>query len=261
MNWYYLENGIQRGPITEAEFPALFQAGVLGPGTYLWREGMAEWKTYGELLGSSTSSSSPPASALGNQTAAPVRTGECSRCGAIVPSSDLTRIGTSALCPKCQTGYRRVAQVGFGKDASVEYAPPLLRLVAAILDDIICVAGAVGIIVGGHFVVQQLVSDPEMRGNIGIGLVIVMVLWILAYFVGQIARNGATPGMKLFKIKVVTVSGLPVGIIRALWRFIAIRLVNVFTLGLGHIVVFLNKEKRSLHDFLCGTIVISRPRF
>jgi uncharacterized RDD family membrane protein YckC len=260
MNWYYLENGVQRGPITEADFPALFQTGALGTGTYLWREGMAEWKTYGELLQGSTPSGatspqSPPSDA------AATRTGECSRCGDIVPYADLQRIGTSALCPKCQTGYQRVAQIGFGKDASVEYAQPLLRLMAAILDDIICVAGAVAIVVGGHIVARQFVSDPDQLANIGIGLVVAMVMWILFYFVGQIARSGATIGMKLFKIKVVTVSGLPVGVIRAFWRLLAIRLVNVFTAGLGHLIVFLSKEKRSLHDFLCGTIVIKKPRF
>ena len=49
MNWYYLEQGQQRGPVSDEEFPGLIQSGVIRPETYLWCEGMAEWKTYGQL--------------------------------------------------------------------------------------------------------------------------------------------------------------------------------------------------------------------
>jgi uncharacterized RDD family membrane protein YckC len=64
--------------------------------------------------------------------------------------------------------------------------------------------------------------------------------------------------MKAFRIKVVTSDNGPVGGWRAFGRLLIIGLVNLFTSGLGHVVAFFDKERRSLHDLVCGTVVIKR---
>ena len=226
MNWYYLENGAQRGPITEAEFPALFQIGAIRADTYVWCEGMPEWKLYSQVLAPAGPPPAIPAVAMEQPAASVpgalrVRREEaapdsdpvkgCSQCGAMVPSSELMRIGSASLCSKCQVGYRRQAHFGFG-ERPADYANPFVRMAAFILD----------------------------------------------YFVGRIAREGATPIMKLMKIRVVTANGGSVGVWRALGRWLVLVLTNTFTFGLGHLIVFFDKQRRSLHDIACGTLVVKR---
>ena len=267
MNWFYLENGAQRGPITEAEFPALFQTGVIQPGTYLWREGMAEWKTYGELLGApsptrSTSASAAPAekASVRDQSkdafAVTENSAGCSQCGEMAPRDQLMRIGSASLCPKCQVAYRRQAQVGFG-DGPPQYANPFARLVASILDCTICSAVVAILLIGAPFVARRFYSETAVRDALGIAAAL-SGLWVLNYFVGSIARTGATSGMKRFRIRVVTRTGDAIGYWRALGRSLVIGLTNVLTFGVGHLTVFFDKQRRSLPDIVCGTIVIKR---
>ena len=50
MNWFYSENSqTQRGPVDQAEFDRLVQAGVIRRSTLVWRDGMAEWRAFGEV--------------------------------------------------------------------------------------------------------------------------------------------------------------------------------------------------------------------
>jgi uncharacterized RDD family membrane protein YckC len=237
---------------------------------------MPDWKPYRELLGSPTSPSSvatapvavvgqPAASAPGGlrvrQEETPPETERslaCSQCGAAVPASQIMRIGSAALCPNCQVGYRRQAQFGFG-DRPAEYASPFVRLGAVVLDYIFCFAIALALVMGVPFLGRRFFADnPNVLGASGIGAVVCMFIWILDYFIGRIVRDGATPAMKLFRIKVVTATGDPVGGGRALGRFLMIGLTNSLTFCLGHLLVFFDKQSRSLHDLVCGTIVIKR---
>jgi len=50
MNWHYLENGQQRGPVTDEQFSQLVQQGVIQMDTFIWCKGMEKWQRYGELV-------------------------------------------------------------------------------------------------------------------------------------------------------------------------------------------------------------------
>ena len=273
MNWYYLDNGQQQGPVSDAEFPGLVQSGLIRPDTYLWCEGMAEWKTYGELSGGSAPSSAFSVAATQQPAAAPAAAGlrihrdepaapaaereaACSQCGAEVPVSQLMTVGASQLCPKCQASHRRLSFSG--PDRPMEYAQPLVRLAAYVLDCAIC-SGVAGVcLFGALFLLKALKPDPTVATLLFIGVLAGLVIWILNYFVGKIAREGATPMMKAFGIKVTTADGGPVGGWRAFGRLLVIGLVSSSTGNLGHVVAFFDKERRSLHDMVCGTVVIKR---
>ena len=41
--WYYADNGVQNGPLTETDFNALIASGKITPNTLVWRDGMAAW--------------------------------------------------------------------------------------------------------------------------------------------------------------------------------------------------------------------------
>lgn len=65
MNWYYAEDGAQKGPVSEEQFQALVQAGTIQPDTLVWREGMPDWKTYEEVT------APPPVASVEQETTAP----------------------------------------------------------------------------------------------------------------------------------------------------------------------------------------------
>ncbi|MCF6309359.1 MAG: RDD family protein [Sulfurimonas sp.] len=70
-----------------------------------------------------------------------------------------------------------------------------------------------------------------------------------------LSKFGQTPGKKAYEVKVVDAkSGKHIGFFRALLRFIAF-LVTATTL-LGLILPFYRKDKKALHDLICGTIVV-----
>jgi len=49
MNWYYVTNGQQTGPVTEADFANLIRAGTIRDDTLVWHDGMPEWRPYREV--------------------------------------------------------------------------------------------------------------------------------------------------------------------------------------------------------------------
>ena len=55
MQWFYELNGAQQGPISEAALSALVADGVIGHGNLVWRDGMADWATYGSVFGEAKS--------------------------------------------------------------------------------------------------------------------------------------------------------------------------------------------------------------
>ncbi|HSJ02237.1 MAG: GYF domain-containing protein [Verrucomicrobium sp.] len=49
MNWFYSENGQQRGPVSEMEFTEMARRGALSPGTLVWREGLPDWQPLSQV--------------------------------------------------------------------------------------------------------------------------------------------------------------------------------------------------------------------
>jgi len=48
-SWFYLHEGRPVGPVEESAIGALLHAGSLGPASYVWREGMADWLPVAEI--------------------------------------------------------------------------------------------------------------------------------------------------------------------------------------------------------------------
>jgi hypothetical protein len=49
MQWFYLVQGQRQGPVDDAALEALVRQGTVRDDTYVWREGLAEWQTYGTV--------------------------------------------------------------------------------------------------------------------------------------------------------------------------------------------------------------------
>jgi uncharacterized RDD family membrane protein YckC len=207
MNWHYLDNGAQRGPISEADFVSLVQQGVITSETFLWCEGMAEWSRYDEL----TSGAPEPA-------------------------------GASAT----------------SKPGVAAYASPLLRVAACAVD---CFVAATVLwigLLGAKWVLSRTVSDARAATIIGVTSAAVLVLWLIDYFTGRVARNGCTFGQSLFGMQVVGMNGARISFLRSLGRFAVLLLANQITLAIGQVVAFFDQQKRGLHDIVCGTVVLKK---
>lgn len=77
---------------------------------------------------------------------------------------------------------------------------------------------------------------------------ITIILWI--------RWDGATPGKKLLKIKIIdskTMSDITIG--QAILRYVGYFISGII-LGIGYIMAGFHSEKKALHDIMAGTLVV-----
>ena len=94
--WYYIEEGQQRGPVTDADLEALRMAGKINVETMVWREGMANWQPL-RIARPASGAAIPP-------IGAPTGTGlvVCSQCGGQFQASEVIHYGSAAVCAACK---------------------------------------------------------------------------------------------------------------------------------------------------------------
>jgi uncharacterized RDD family membrane protein YckC len=80
-------------------------------------------------------------------------------------------------------------------------------------------------------------------------------LLLLLYFWGYFARYGRTPAQALFRLRVVSEAGGPLGSSQALARAFAV-LFSMFFCFLPMFFVFMNPQRRAIHDLIAGTYVV-----
>jgi uncharacterized RDD family membrane protein YckC len=269
MKWYYAEGGKQLGPIEESELEELVRQGVVRDETLVWREGMAAWQRHAAVRGSgagpaSTATAAPPV---------PVAAGAgdsryCSECGRAVPASQLSVFGDVSVCAQCQPGYSQRLREG---GSTRRFGGFWIRFGAAIIDGIILVVvGSIiriplGLAIGGMGLSisrnpdpnQVLAVLPAIMGMVGLSWLIQMAL-SLAYEVYFLSTRGATPGKMALGLKVIRADGSGISAGLAAGRFFA-KYLSFLTLCIGFIIAAFDREKRSLHDHICGTrVVIAR---
>ena len=87
----------------------------------------------------------------------------------------------------------------------------------------------------------------------------VLQAWVLvvagSYFVWFWTRGGQTLPMKTWHIRVVRWDGQPVGVARAIHRYL-IAVLGFFALGLGFAWALVDRDRQFLHDRLSGTALI-----
>ena len=76
-----------------------------------------------------------------------------------------------------------------------------------------------------------------------------------SYFCFCHYKWGQTIGKMIFKIKVVTVEGLPLSIMTSAWRGFGEAL-SALTLGIGYLMAGVRSDKRALHDLVAKTRVV-----
>ena len=101
MNWYYVDQGQQAGPVDDAQLAQLVRGGKIERSTLVWHDGMANWVPYSEVQSSPAppATSPPPVQPAGNAAApaaeVPTTEAVCTECGKIFASDQMIRFGTS----------------------------------------------------------------------------------------------------------------------------------------------------------------------
>jgi uncharacterized RDD family membrane protein YckC len=111
-----------------------------------------------------------------------------------------------------------------------------------------------------RLVALNIMAVPlSMMGGIGVGLLIIaaFVLEWLYPVAFELTRGGATPGKRVFKLKVVMDNGLPITPAASLGRNL-LRTADFmpFFYGFGIVSVLLRRDAKRLGDIAAGTMVV-----
>ena len=134
------------------------------------------------------------------------------------------------------------------------------RLVAYIIDIVITGVIVIAIaLIGGLIIGAGAASNSGFLAGTGaIVLLFALIIVPLAYFPWFWARDGATPGMKMFGLHVVRDrDGGPISGGQAILRLIGYW-VDGIVFYLGYIWILIDKRKRGWHDLIAGTVVVKK---
>lgn len=250
MDWFYVKDGRQVGPVAASEIRGLVAAGSIGPETPVWTAGMAEWRPWSEAQG--TAAEGPAAGVA------------CSRCGRTVPAAETIQFGGRAVCATCKPAFVQGLKEGAIMPGAVRYGGFWIRFAARLIDGIVL------------WLVNTLIQVPLMLAFFGsvtpnpsapgpqnlsaffalYGVIVLLQISVsAAYEVLFLGRFGATPGKLACRLKVVTSENRPISYGRAFGRFFGTWLSGL-TIGIGYIIAAFDDEKRSLHDRICDTRVV-----
>jgi len=261
MTWYYVDAGAQAGPVDDAQLEQLARSGKIQPDTLIWREGMANWQPYSEVVAPPPASAAPvpvppPPSASADLQDAPTTEAVCAECGRIFNIQDMIPYGGVRVCAGCKPVFMQKLAEGARLNTGVlNYAGIGTRFAAVFLDGIILwvVNTVINLAAGAGFAGAQPMQVPALW----LLLLFVQVAIALTYEVVMIGKFGATLGKMACKIRVVTPDGGRVSYLRALGRYFAKMLSGLMCL-VGYIIAFFDDEKRALHDRICNTRVVMK---
>jgi uncharacterized RDD family membrane protein YckC len=256
MNWHYVEQGQQVGPVSDGQLAQLVQEGKINGDTLVWHEGLADWSPYREI----NPVAAPPQLRLA--PAAPVSapdSGEvvCAECGKQFPVAETIRHGSIYICAGCKPVLmQKLAENVPLNTGELRYASVLTRFGAVFLDALLLgvVNYSIGFLIGLTFMAAARGSSSAMIGVQIVAFLINMTIAV-TYETVLIAKYGATLGKMACKIKVVTADGGPVGYGRAFGRYFA-KMLSSLTCLIGYIVAFFDGQRRALHDHICNTRVV-----
>ena len=132
MNWYYVEQGQQAGPVSDEQLDEMLRSGKILPDTLVWHDGMTAWTPCREARGGAASSSG-----------AGIPVGEtpeavCSECGKIFPLEETIRYGNARVCAACKPVFLQKLSEGAAiNTGGLNYAGFWIRFAAKFLDGLI----------------------------------------------------------------------------------------------------------------------------
>ncbi|HZN04974.1 MAG TPA: RDD family protein [Candidatus Polarisedimenticolia bacterium] len=271
MEWFYVADQRQVGPLSEAEFARLVGAGTILGETLVWRVGMKEWQPYSALppiAPPTTPAAGDPGADWPVTQGSPVAAassamGTCTQCGRSLPATEMLAYAGGYVCPTCKPMFVQRLKEGARVTAGVRYGGFWIRFAARFVDGIILwIAnvmvllpfglGAAGTMLRGT--PPEAADLPSLLAMQGL-LILIQVGIAASYEIFLTTKYGATLGKMILRLKVVRPDGGSIGFGRAVGRYFS-TWISGFTLGIGYIIAAFDDEKRSLHDRICDTRVV-----
>ncbi len=263
MKWYYVDQGKQAGPVSDAQLEELRRAGKIQTDTLIWREGLANWAPYHEAkdgskpaaprLDASPAAAAAPAGAAGGDAAEAV----CTECGGIFSTDNMIRHGQAHVCANCKPVFmQKLAEGAKINTGAMNYAGFWIRFGAVFLDGLIL--GAVNFciqLIAGLSASQAIGLQPKRALGLQLVLMAIQIAIGVSYEVVLIGKYGATLGKMACKIQVVTADGGRVSYLRALGRYFS-KMLSYMICLIGYIMAGFDEQKRALHDRICDTRVV-----
>jgi uncharacterized RDD family membrane protein YckC len=261
MNWHYVEQGQQFGPVVDEQLLKLFREGKITADSLVWREGLPDWIPFHEAKlepGSSPPSTAPPPLPAPNSSEV-----VCAECGGIFPAGETIAYGNVRVCAACKPAFlQKLAEGARVNTGELNYAGFGVRVAARLVDGLILGLPCLFIIIAVMMPairssVANHSSPPQFPGNeflpllLNIGFIIVQISYQI-FFLGKF---GATPGKMLCKLQVVTAEGQRFGYGRAAGRAAA-EMLSGMICYIGYLMVLFDSQKRALHDHICNTRVV-----
>jgi uncharacterized RDD family membrane protein YckC len=257
--WYYSDaTRTQRGPVGAADLAALHTKGLLPAETLVWREGMAAWKPWSEMIREvivGGAPDNPRAEAL-------VQAAEAApQDGAYRPYAIAER---SPYAPPKANVEESLSVVQGGP---VVYAGFWKRVAASFIDSFVTTALS--------YIVQiplMLLFGVGMAGlgnsadpfGTGVGVAMLVMIYAVSICIPLLyfswmhsSSNQASLGKMAVGIKVVRGNGERISFWRAFGRYWAM-IPSAIIVFIGFIMAGLTERKQALHDMISDTLVVDK---
>lgn len=220
--WFYVDAWRQQqGPLSREQLVGQLQNGLLPVSTLVWKDGMSDWL---------------PAHAI----------------------AELRLPQTASMPAGVEIDRNDIVYAGFWRRVA---ASVIDSLIVGMLSYIITIP--VMLIAGFSLAASFTNNIPESQEDtftlLMLGLYPLLYTLHAIYFGWMQSRPAqATLGKMACGIKVVGNNGERISFWRGFWRYFAFIFVFVFTLGIGTLIAAFTDRKRSLHDMMCGTLVVDK---
>jgi uncharacterized RDD family membrane protein YckC len=261
MDWYYVDGGQQAGPVDDAQLAALASRGKILNDTLVWREGMDNWRMYGEVQAPDPAALAAPP--LVTPAAPPFVAGQavCAECGRIFNVQDMIPYGGIHVCAGCKPVFMQKLAEGAKLDTSaLNYAGFWIRVAAKMLDGLILAVPFLPPIF--YFAYKsganQQPGAPQAFGEFQVLQLLFQLFYMVAsigYQVFFVGKYGATLGKMACGLRIVSAEGGKIGYGRATGRAFA-EMLSGLVCYIGYIIVAFDDQKRALHDHICNTRVV-----
>ncbi|HWT16410.1 MAG TPA: RDD family protein [Patescibacteria group bacterium] len=243
-DWYYADATNQRqGPLSAEALATLHAQGGLRPETLVWREGLAAWTPWRQVMHEVVS----PTVAAGAPPVPPPATSD----------------DASPYAPPRAALHDEGAVVAGGH---VVLAGFWKRVAASIIDSFVT-SMAMWMLMIPLFMVIGGGIEAMARVNDGSNVLVTVLYYLISIAIPMVylawmhsSSSQATLGKMAVGIKVVRTDGERISFLRGIGRYWGY-LLSSMLLMIGLIMAAFTERKQALHDFMCDTLVVDKHAF
>lgn len=265
MQWYYAIDDQRLGPVSHAEFEQLVQSGKISGSALVWRKGMDQWKTLDEVKERDPGLFPDAPPPLPSAEAPGEVADEVSR----EPVRRAPRLEPEDAKPKAP---EVLLYAGFWRRFGAHLVDLLAWwmiwvivtevIVRVFFPEMIQLSESMRETIekGGLFAYKPSPEEASLVMRYSMSVFAAGILSAIIYDALFILQFAATPGKLVFGLRVVNVSGKPLGFGHVVARCLAKGLVGIPTLCIGYLIVAFDEQKRGLHDHISQTRVVLKKR-